>query len=93
MALELRASITVHSSFIKLPGGGGATWSTNIQGSAAGKSEKLPYPGVKFLKMIPSPRVKFSYTLSLVSSEKIVPCKEICTKSIEKCGNIAFQAI
>ena len=29
----------------------------------------------------------------LVSLDKIVPCNEICTKFIEKCGNIAFQAI
>ena len=35
------------------PGGGGGTWSSNTRGGAAGKSEKLPCPGVKFLKMIP----------------------------------------
>ena len=38
-------------------GGGGGTWSSNIRGGAAGKSEKLPCPRVKFLKMIPSPGV------------------------------------
>ena len=41
------------------PGGGG-TWTTNIRGRAAGKSKKLPCPGVKFPKMIPCPGVKFS---------------------------------
>ena len=42
------------------PGGGGGTWPTNIWGGATGKSKKLPCPGVKFLKMIPFPAVKFS---------------------------------
>ena len=76
------------------PGGGG-TWVTNIRGGAAGKSKKLPCPGVKFLKMIPCPGVKFTQTIPypLVSSDKIMLCKEICTKSIEKCRNTAFQAI
>ena len=41
------------------PGGKG-TWSTNVRGGAAGKSEKLPCPGVKFLKMIPCLEVTFS---------------------------------
>ena len=36
---------------------GGGTWPTNIRGGASGKSEKLPCPGVKFLKMIPCPGV------------------------------------
>ena len=40
-----------------LPGGGG-TWIANIRGGAAGKSEKLPCPGVRFLKMIPYPGAK-----------------------------------
>ena len=40
--------------------GGGGTWPTNIQERAAGKSKKLPCPGVKFPKMIPCPGVKFS---------------------------------
>ena len=31
----------------------------NIRGRAAGKSKKLPCPGVKLPKMIPSPGVKF----------------------------------
>ena len=66
------------------PGGGGGTWPTNIRGRAAGKSKKLPCPGVKFSQTIPCP---------LVSSDKLVLCKEICTKSIEKCGNFAFQVI
>ena len=67
----------------------------NIRGRAAGKSKKLPCPGVKFPKMIPCPGVKFSYTVPypFVSLDKLVLCKEICTKSIEKCGNIAIQAI
>ena len=43
----------------RAPGGGG-TWTTNIRGRAAGKSKKLPCPGVKFPKMIPCPGVKFS---------------------------------
>ena len=30
--------------------GGGGTWPTNIRGRAAGKSIKLPCPGVKFRK-------------------------------------------
>ena len=42
----------------------GGTWSTNIRGGTAGKSEKLPSPGFKFLKMIPSPGVKFSKTIA-----------------------------
>ena len=72
----------------------GGIWSAKIREGAAGKSEKLPCPGVKFLKMIPCPGVKFSYTIPcpLVSADKIVLCMEICTKSIEKCGNIAIQA-
>ena len=40
--------------------GGGGTWPVNIRGGTAGKSKKLPCPGVKFLKMIPCPGVKFS---------------------------------
>ena len=40
--------------------GGGSTWPTNIRGRAAGKSKKLPCPGVKFPKMIPCLGVKFS---------------------------------
>ena len=50
---------------------------------------------VKFLKMIPCTGVKFTKKIPypLVSSDKIVLCKEICTKSIEKCGNIAIHAI
>ena len=73
----------------------GATWVTNIRGGAAGKSKKLPCPGVKFLKMIPYPGVKFTQTIPypLVPSDKIVLCKEICTKPIEKCGKIAIQTI
>ena len=39
--------------------GGGSAWPTNIRGRAAGKSRKLPCPGVKFPKMIPCPGVKF----------------------------------
>ena len=39
---------------------GGGTWFMNIREGAAGESEKLPCPGVKFLKMIPCPGVKFS---------------------------------
>ena len=35
--------------------GGGYTWSSNIRGDSAGKSEELPCPGVKLLKMIPVP--------------------------------------
>ena len=42
----------------KEPGGG--TWFANIRGGAAGKSEKLPCPGVRFLKMIPCPGAKGS---------------------------------
>ena len=38
----------------------GGTWSANIRGGAVGKSEKVPCPGVKFLKIIPCPGVKFS---------------------------------
>ena len=38
----------------------GGTLPTNIRGRAAGKSKKLPFPGVKFPKMIPCPGVKFS---------------------------------
>ena len=70
----------------------GGTWLTNIRGRAAGKSKKLPCPGVKFPKMIPCPGVKFSQTIPcpLVSLDKVVLCKEICTTSIEKCGNIAI---
>ena len=41
-------------------GGGGGTWPTNIRGRAAGKSKKLPCPGVNFAKKIPCPGVKFS---------------------------------
>ena len=75
--------------------GGGDTWPTNIRGRAAGKSKKLTCPGVKLPKMIPCPGVKFSQTIPcpLDSSDKFVLCKEICTKSIEKCGNIAIQVI
>ena len=32
---------------------GVGTWSTNIRGGAAGKSVKLPCPGVKFLQLYP----------------------------------------
>ena len=39
---------------------GGGTWFANIRGGAAGKSEKLPCPGVRFLKMIPCPGAKGS---------------------------------
>ena len=43
-----------------VPGGGGI-WPTNIRGrAAAGKSKKLPCPGVKFPKMIPCPGIKSS---------------------------------
>ena len=64
---------------------GGGTWPTNIRGRAAGKSKKLPCPRVKFPKMIPCPGAKFSQTIPcpLVSSDKVLLCKEICTKSIE----------
>ena len=59
------------------------------------KTYKLPCPGVKFPKMIPCPGVRWSLTIPcpLVSLDNYVLCKEICTKSIEKCGNIAIQAI
>ena len=43
-----------------LPGGGGGTWSTNIRRGTAGKSANLPFPAVKFLKMIACPGVNFS---------------------------------
>ena len=80
--------------FVHLEPGGGGTWPTKIRGRAAGKSKKLPCLGVKFPKMIPCPGVKFSQTIPcpLVSSDKFVLCKEICVKSIEKCGNIAIEA-
>ena len=42
------------------PGGGGGTWPTSIRGRAAGKSKKLPCPGVKFPKMMLCLGVKFS---------------------------------
>ena len=42
------------------PRGRGGTSITNIQGGAAGKSEKLPCPRVRFLKMIPCPGGKGS---------------------------------
>ena len=45
---------------ILCPRPGGGTWFTSIRGGAAGESEKLPCPGVKFLKMIPCSGVKFS---------------------------------
>ena len=44
-------------------GGGGGTWSMNIHGDAAEKCEKPPFSRIKFLKMIPSPGVKFSKTM------------------------------
>ena len=62
----------------------GDTWPTNIRRRVAGKSKKLPCPGVEFPKMIPC---------HLVSLDKVVLCKEICTKSIENCGNISIRAI
>ena len=42
------------------PGGGGYLVYEHTGGGATGKSDKLPCPGVKFLKMIPCPRVKSS---------------------------------
>ena len=39
---------------------GGGTWPTNIPGRAAGKSKKLPCPGIKYPKLIPCPGEKFS---------------------------------
>ena len=61
-------------TLVRSPGGGGGIWPTNIRGGAAGESERLPCPGVKFLKMIPCPVVKFSSKIPclLVSSDKIV---------------------
>ena len=44
-------AIEFQSDYVTPPGGG--TWFANIRGGAAGKSEKLPCPGVRFLKMIP----------------------------------------
>ena len=38
----------------------GGTWFANMQVGAAGKSEKLPCPGVRFLKMKPCPGAKGS---------------------------------
>ena len=38
----------------------GGTWFANMQVGAAGKSEKLPCPGVRFLKMKPCPGAKSS---------------------------------
>ena len=46
---------------------GGDTWSSNVQESAAGKPAKLPCPEVRFLKMIPSPGVKFQKNILSLS--------------------------
>ena len=67
----------------------------NIRGGAAGKSEKLPCPGVKFLKMIPCPGVKClkQYPVLEFLQTKFCVALEICKKSIRKCRNFAIQTI
>ena len=57
--MERGILVPKHSSHKHFPPGGG-TWFANIRGGAAGKSEKLPCPGVRFLKMIPCPGAKGS---------------------------------
>ena len=49
---EIKFQLEVYNGKPTPRGGGGCAWPTNIRGSAAGKSKKLPCPGVKFPKMI-----------------------------------------
>ena len=58
------------------------------------KSEKLPCLGVKFLKTIPCPRAKHSWTIPCLGfiQSKLCPSMEIWKKSVGKCGNFAIQA-
>ena len=62
--------------------GGGGTWSANIRGGVAGKSEKLAIPGVRFLKMIPCPGTKPSLVLSLSPALKFA---RNLSENVESC--------
>ena len=74
---------------------GGSTWIVSMRGGATGKSEKLPCPGVRFLKMIPCPGAKVlkQYPVLEFFRTKLCPTVEICKKSIGKYGNVGIQAI
>ena len=55
---KLIAGLRLHHGSDTFKTRGGGTLIANIRGGAAGKSEKLPCPRVRFLKMIPCPAAK-----------------------------------
>ena len=75
------------------PGGGVLGLRTNGEVPLENVKSYLSQSQIPENDTLSQSKIFLNNTLSFRFCRNIVSCKEICTKSIEKCGNIAFQAI